>query len=142
MTGVPPEAPGERDRDALIAGLDPFLLPGVFCYVRLPPHTLTDHLPAIMRFEEEEGVTLVLPAAEAEKAALPFVFPCRQITLRISSSLEAVGLMAKVSSVLADADIPCNVVAGFTHDHLFVPENRAAAALTILKSLSGGGRAP
>jgi hypothetical protein len=49
--------------------------------------------------------------------------------------LAAVGLTAAVSKVLTEAGISCNVVAGFTHDHLFVPHDRAADALRALAPL-------
>ena len=54
------------------------------------------------------------------------------------SALEAVGLTAEVARVLTDAGIPCNIVAALHHDHLFVPADRAAAALRALRDLSGG----
>ena len=41
------------------------------------------------------------------------------------SALEAVGLTAAVATALAAAGIPANVLAGYSHDHLLVPEDRA-----------------
>ena len=58
------------------------------------------------------------------------------ITLRVRSRLDAVGLTAVVSSQLAKAGISCNVVAGYFHDHLFVPVERAAEALELLHQVS------
>jgi uncharacterized protein len=56
-----------------------------------------------------------------------------------NSSLQAVGLTAAVSGKLAAKGIPANVVAGFYHDHLFVPSDRAQEALAALRELSESG---
>jgi hypothetical protein len=60
----------------------------------------------------------------------------RQITLNVFSALEGVGLTAAVAVALADAGIACNMVAAFHHDHVFVPEAQAEAALKVLRELS------
>jgi hypothetical protein len=41
-----------------------------------------------------------------------------------------------VSGALAGAGIACNVVAGYHHDHLFVPWERREEALAILQRLA------
>jgi uncharacterized protein len=50
--------------------------------------------------------------------------------------LEAVELTAAVSRALADAGLSCNVIAGFHHDHLFVPYEHADQAVAVLESLA------
>jgi len=50
----------------------------------------------------------------------------------VHSSLEAVGLTAAVSARLTSAGISCNVLAGFEHDHLLVPVERADDAVSAL----------
>jgi len=57
----------------------------------------------------------------------------------VHSALEGVGLTAAVTSALADMGIACNVVAGFHHDHLFVPWQRREEALDALRRLSQTG---
>jgi hypothetical protein len=79
---------------------------------------------------------LVLPTVLAGADLTP-VFPCRRTTLTIHSSLEAVGLTAVFAGALARAGIGCNVVAGYTHDHLFVPADRADDAVAALRALAG-----
>lgn len=82
---------------------------------------------------EEEGTSAILPASgNAPRFA--------RITLTVHSDLEAVGLTAAVSSALAAEGIACNVIAGFHHDHLFVPWNRRMEALDVLEALSHDAR--
>ena len=64
----------------------------------------------------------------------------RQITLGVFSALDGVGLTAAVSGALASLGIPCNVVAAYHHDHVFVPEARIDEALTALKRLAETGK--
>jgi hypothetical protein len=54
--------------------------------------------------------------------------------------LPAGGLAAAVSGALAAAGIACNVVAAVHHDHLFVPQDRAAEAMEILRALIAAAR--
>ena len=66
----------------------------------------------------------------------PYDFVAAWITLQVHSALGAVGLTAAVSRVLTEAGISANVVAGFTHDHLFVPHDRADDAVRTLVALT------
>jgi len=59
----------------------------------------------------------------------------KRIVLTANSALDGVGLTAAVASALAETDIPCNIVAAFRHDHVFVPSAMAERALAILKAL-------
>ena len=52
------------------------------------------------------------------------------------TDLAAVGITAKVSGALAEAGIACNVLAGFHHDHLLVPVDRADEAVAAIVALS------
>jgi hypothetical protein len=61
--------------------------------------------------------------------------PMRCITLNVFSSLEGVGLTAAVSTALGDNGIPCNMVAAFHHDHVFLPSEMCGQAMEILLSL-------
>ena len=54
------------------------------------------------------------------------------ITLNIHSALDAVGFIAKIASRLAELDMGVNPVAGFYHDHLFIPVKRAEDAMMEL----------
>ena len=81
---------------------------------------------------EDEGLCCILPAPAAADNVPRFA----RITLRVHSDLEAVGLTAAVSNVLAENRIACNVVAGLNHDHIFVPWEKRKAAFELLEKLS------
>jgi hypothetical protein len=119
----------------LLKGLSPRLTEDrwVFCVVPRVPAQLNGQ--ALMTFQEPEGLTLIIPKALADSAALEASGIYRQITLEVHSSLEAVGLTAAVSSALAGAGISCNMVAAYYHDHLFVPEADAQRALEVLRGI-------
>lgn len=57
------------------------------------------------------------------------------ITLNVNSSLNVVGFLAHISSKIAEAEIPVNVVSAFYHDHLFIPVEKAYDALKLLKEI-------
>ncbi|KOV68798.1 acetyltransferase [Streptomyces sp. MMG1121] len=90
----------------------------------------------VVTVAEQEGLTLVVPQAQADAAGLAYDYVAGWITLRVHSALAAVGLTAAVSRALADADLSCNVVAGFHHDHLFVPYEHAERAVGVLGRLA------
>ncbi|QCB98485.1 ACT domain-containing protein [Arthrobacter sp. PAMC25564] len=135
---------GEKDLRTLLARMHPVLRDGEFVYA-LWPHgrPLAGDIAAAVR--EAEGLTVVLPRAEADRMGLAYDFVAAWITLEVHSSLEAVGLTAAVSAALTEAKISCNVLAGFHHDHLLVPVAEMDRALEILHRLSaeaGGQRQP
>ncbi|MEL6196445.1 MAG: ACT domain-containing protein [Pseudomonadota bacterium] len=130
-------AAGERDLSRLLSGLRPVLCEGVFVFATLPPGAATPAgLTPLMRFEEAEGTTLIMEADAAAVAGLHGVFRSRMITLAVPSSLEAVGFVAVIATRLAVSGISVNPVAGFHHDHLFVPEDRAQEAMASLEALA------
>lgn len=127
---------GESDLRVLLSDLRPELHMGRYVYVTVPDGVVPDGAAPVVTVREAEGLTLVLPEAEATAAGLPFSYAAGWITLRVHSALEAVGLTAAVALALTDAGISCNVVAGFHHDHLFVPFGRAAEAVAVLEALA------
>jgi len=122
--------PGETDLDTLLSALEPALDPVEYVYCT-GPAAVGD---PIATFREAEGVTSILPRGEAERLGIPFTFPCRRITLTVHSSLEAVGLLARVAALLAERGIGVNAVAAYYHDHLFVPPKRAEEAIEALRT--------
>lgn len=128
--------PGETDLASLLASLDVERRPGCFTFVTGEWPTLRAAAQATIR--EEEGETLVVSVDDALGAGAPVEFEAAWLTLTVWSSLAAVGLTAAVSRVLADADIACNALAGYHHDHLLVPIDQADEAIRILRSLTSG----
>jgi len=101
---------------------------------RQAPEVLGDGILA--EVVEPEGVTVVITVAEAERRGWPVEFVAAWLTLELHGALEAVGLTAAVSTALAAEGIPCNVIAGYFHDHLLVPADRADDAMAAIDALS------
>jgi uncharacterized protein len=123
-----------RDLHELLRQLTPILNPGCYVYCQIDASTT---LPpsAISRFREAEGLTVIVPQADAVKMGLPIRFRAAWITLMVNSDLEAVGLTAAVSQALTEAGISCNVIAAANHDHLFVQYEKAELAMETLQAL-------
>lgn len=122
-----------RDTAAMIAGMSPVLRPGAWVFVTSDDPALRAEAIATMR--EPEGLSLIVPAELA-----PGGIEMAQITLEVASALDGVGLTAAVAGALAEAGIPCNMVAGHHHDHAFVPTRRADEALAILGARAAAER--
>ncbi|MDQ0791901.1 ACT domain-containing protein [Streptomyces sp. B1I3] len=127
---------GERDLRKLLHTMRPELNPGRYVFTTLADGAAPDGVTPVVTVAEGEGVTLVLPEREAVAAGLGYDFVAGWITLRVHSSLEAVGLTAAVALALTDVGVSCNVVAGYHHDHLFVPYARASEAVQVLERLA------
>lgn len=122
MTGGGPVG----DLAGMLAGMAPMLdaRRWAFALVDGPPPA-----DAFAIIREDEGTTAIVPRDSGDFA---------RITLMVHSALEGVGLTAAVATALAQRGIACNVVAGFHHDHLFVPRARAEEALEALEMLAAG----
>ena len=127
---------GETNLDTLLKTMTGTLVDGVFVFVTVPDGNVPQSVTPRMVFQESEGTTLILLRAQAEAAGLPFEFPSRMITLNVHSSLEAVGFMARIATDLAAQDMGVNPVAGFFHDHIFVPDGREQDALRVLEEIA------
>ncbi len=127
---------GETNLQVLLKTMKPFHHNGdyVFCLNTNNLNINADEI--VMSFREPEGTTIIIKKELADKLLLPYSFIAAWITLAVHSALEAVGLTAAFSKALADANISCNVVAAFYHDHIFVNKNDASKAMEILELLS------
>lgn len=126
--------PAEPDLVRLLASLDVVQRPGRFTFVTGDWPALRQRAHAMI--QEDEGTTYVVTVAEALEVGAPVTFEAVWLTLTVWSALEGVGLTSAVSTALADAGIACNVVAGFHHDHLLVPFDKAEHAMRVLRRLS------
>lgn len=132
---------GETDLARLLKGMRPVLQTEILVFASLAEEEEQRLLPGLRprgQFREPEGLTVIIEAGEAAALGLVASGPMRQITLTIHSALEAVGLTAAFSGALAGAGISANVVAGYYHDHIFVPAGDAERAMAVLRALSDG----
>ena len=127
---------GETDLTVLLMGMEPELVAGQFVFVTVPVVASLPRLDPLASVVEPEGLSLVLHKDQADQAGLAYDFVSAWVTLRVRSSLHAVGLTAAVSTALAGAGMSCNVIAGFHHDHLLVPHDRADEAMSVLRGLT------
>ena len=121
----------------LIASLQPKLHDAEYVFVTRPGTKYGDgvELNPIATVQESEGLTLVVRKETALAAGADFDGVFRMITLQVHSSLEAIGLTAAVAGVLAERGISANVIAGFHHDHVFVPATMADDAIAALSAM-------
>jgi hypothetical protein len=118
--------------------MSPVLMAGEFVFLSFSDAHYGDYsdLTPVASMIEGEGLTLVIPREKADERELRYDSVFRQITLSIHSSLEAVGLTASFSRALADCGVSSNVIAGYFHDHIFVPASLAEVALAAIEDLS------
>ncbi|VXC61068.1 ACT domain-containing protein [Pseudomonas sp. 8O] len=127
---------GETNLARLLQSMTPQLNPGQYVFCCVPAEHDCSALQPLASMREPEGLSLVLTREIADAHGLHYDYVAAWITLEVHSSLAAVGLTASFSAALAQAGISCNVVAGFHHDHIFVPSERAERALSTLRALS------
>lgn len=129
------------DTNAMIGGMNPALQSGVWHFCTCPPEQAAAMLAhALASMQEAEGLSLILPEAQAAAAGLMSENPMVMITLQVNSALDGVGLTAAVATALTQASIPCNVVAANHHDHIFVPVDKADSAVQTLLGLAAQAR--
>ncbi len=135
---------GIEDLETLIASMRPQLRSEPFVFCTFAHRSYGDHrnLEPLAAFTEEEGLTLVIPEHRALASGISYSGVFRCISLRVHSSLQAVGLTAAVTDQLAAHGISANVIAAYHHDHVFVPLERAEEALRALTDLAREGKTP
>ncbi|MEL6727291.1 MAG: ACT domain-containing protein [Pseudomonadota bacterium] len=84
-----------------------------------------------MLFQEAEGLTVITTADEGSPQDNRWVW----LELSVYSDLQAVGFLARVAAALTEVSVPCNAVAAFHHDHIFVPETKAEIAMAAIDAL-------
>lgn len=131
-----------RDTKAMLAGMTPVLAPGEFIFCTTTDAALIARAGSstVGCFREDEGTTLILARADAKGFGFDDALPMRRIVLEVFSALDGIGLTAAVATALADAGIPCNMIAAYHHDHVFVPAAQADHALAVLQDLQTSAR--
>jgi hypothetical protein len=126
---------GEINLNTILENLNPVLNAGEYVFTKVDS---IDHIAfskILFLFKEKEGITVVLEKRFAEELNLTFSYIASWITLEVHSSLAAVGLTAAFSRALGNANISCNVVAAYLHDHIFIDKNDALKAIEVLLKL-------
>lgn len=128
---------GEKSLQTLLRSMRPVLLDGTYAYISVPKDKpIPAKLSPLMTFREPEGWSLLLEQKEAMTSGYVPQFLCRGISLNVHSSLYAVGFLAAIADRLAKASISINIASAYYRDYLFVPADRAEAALQLLKKLA------
>lgn len=127
-----------KETHAMIAGMAPVIDPETWHFCTTNDHDLAGRARehALAGFVEDEGFSLILPDTAAKDMGFECDMPMTRITLSVHSALDGVGLTAAVASALAEAHIPCNMVAAYHHDHAFVPVEQAERALEVLSAVA------
>ena len=117
-----------------LKNLNPVLLEDEYVFCTFLSSIYGDHnkLNPIASFNEKEGLTLVVKKEIAKFNNLEFKGTFKCISLTLISSLTSVGLTALISKALADNEISANIYAGYYHDHIFVPLEKANDAFKLL----------
>ena len=118
--------------------MSPELMAGEFVFVSFSNACYGDYaeLMPVASVLEGEGLTLVVPRKSADEHELSYDAVFRRITLSVHSDLEAVGFTAAFSRALADRGVSANVIAGYFHDHIFVPASLSDIALSAIEDLA------
>jgi hypothetical protein len=125
---------GEINLATLLKNMKPVLNTGEYVFCTVSNSGKIDINNVLGTFKEKEGTTLIISKEYADLLGLTYTSVMSWISLEIHSSLEAVGLTAAFSKLLAENNISCNVVAGYYHDHIFVLKKDAEKAIYLLKS--------
>lgn len=117
-----------------MATMQPVLLEGryVFCSVGQAAYEGLEIKP-LGTFQEQEGITIIITEEQAREVGLAYNSTWACITLRVHSSLSAVGFLAALTGRLAQAGISVNAISAFYHDHLFVLWESRETAMKILE---------
>ena len=107
----------------------------VFCALPAGDWARIAALDPVVVVRETEALTVVVTVAAAGEHGLATAPAMRMITLDVHSDLEAVGLTAAFATALTEVGISANVVAGYHHDHIFVPDDQAEDAMRALEAL-------
>jgi hypothetical protein len=130
---------GEMNLETLLRNMQP-MQHGEYAFCVLDDATYRE-LPvrALATFQEPEGLTVILPRAEADRLHLSYSYVGTLITLHVHSNLNAVGFLAKITAKLASHGLSLNAFSPVFHDHIFVRPEDAERTMSLLLELSKEG---
>ena len=128
----------ESNLEELIKNMKPLLHKGVYVFCQIQSLKKVPQEDIVAFIKEKEGMTVIIRKGLADALDLDYDFEAAWITLNILSPLDAVGFTAVFSKALADKGISCNVISGYSHDHLFVNTRHQNLAIDVLNELSNG----
>ncbi len=125
--------------DEILSTLEPQLMDGEFVFCTFKDAVYGDYagLNPLCSYREAEGLTLIIERDIADNADIQYTSIYKLLTLKVHSSLDAVGLTAAVTTTLSNHNISGNVVAAYFRDHVFVPSDKAFEAIEVLKNIQG-----
>jgi len=126
----------ELNINYVLKNLSPQLNEGVFVFCSVENAKNINEEYIMASIIETKGKTIVLKREVADSLKLSYSVTMNWITLNVNSSLELVGLGAIISQKFAYNRITYNLIAGYYHDHIFVPIKDTERALNLLHELS------
>ncbi len=124
----------EKNLQVLLSSITPRLHDETFVFCSVSERELKAlKADPICVFREAEGVSVIIEKAVADAASLKYDGTWSQITCDVLSDLNAVGFIAAMAKMIADAGISVNTVSAFHHDHLFVPSDRVDEVMLLLQ---------
>lgn len=123
------------DLSKLLQSLQPIEHNDLYVFCSVPIEKFVFDRRIVSTIQEKEGLSLIVTKGYADEYSIPYELTMKWITLQVHSSLEAIGMTDAISEAFTKAKIPCNVVAGFRHDHLFVPSELSTSAMHVLTNI-------
>ena len=117
-----------------LRSLNPQLNEGKYVFACVEDVEVVSRSSTVLEFQEKEGTTVILLQDEADRLGLSYSYVAAWITMKTPTALDAIGITATFARLLADHNISCNVVAGYHHDHIFVPYDARQQAIEVLNS--------
>ena len=127
---------GETNLALLLQSMTPILDADPYGYVVAKDEFELANTDTFATVQEAEGLTLIAKASVLRTAGYEITPEWARISLKIHSSLQAVGLTAAFATALGNVGVSANVIAGYYHDHIFVQWDRRHDAMSALLALS------
>jgi hypothetical protein len=130
---------GEMDLQILLQNMQP-VRHGEYAFCVLDASAYSElAVQPLATFQEQEGITVILPQSDADRLGIAYSYVGTLITLNVYSSLNAVGFLAKITAKLAANGLSLNAFSPVHHGHIFVRPEDADRTMALLLELSKEG---